>query len=101
MSIRNIDPPSKFELSTFLGNVASGIPNLPTRDNSNNTLSRGVVGVGRMITLVCLLSEQVLLSKLGGIFKIFLKRAGSIKRASWNFLADSKNEQAMQAGKKK
>ena len=50
---------------------------------------------------MCVLSKQVLLSEQGGIFKIFLKRAGSIKPAGWNFLADSKIEQAMQAGKKK
>ena len=42
---------------------------------------------------MCLLSEQVLLREQGGNFKTFLKRAGSIKRAGWNFHDDSKIEQ--------
>ena len=46
-------------------------------------------------TFVSLLNEQALINKQGGVFQKFDKRAGSNKRAEWNFHLILTNEQAL------
>ena len=44
-------------------------------------------------TLACLIAEQGLISKQGGILLKIVKRAGLIKRAGWNVLIKLISEQ--------